>query len=116
MIENMVKAGASEFRGAYYSHGKQFIENIPVRQIDFENSSEKETYNNIIKLVKNLIKTKGQLSTAAYGSKSTVLQRKMDTLFEQLIHNINHLYGISDEEFSLVMNDDMFTTELAIEE
>lgn len=116
IIENMVKAGASEFRGAYYSHGKQFIENIPVRQIDFDNSSEKETYNNIIKLVKNLIKTKGQLRSAAYGSKSTVLQRKMDTLFEQLIQNINHLYGISDEEFSLVKNDDMFSTELAIEE
>lgn len=116
LIENMVKAGASEFRGAYYSHGKQFIENIPVRQIDFSNSSEKEIYNNIIMLVKNLIKTKGQLRSAAYGSKSTVLQRKMDTLFEQLIHKINLLYGISDEEFSLVMNDDMFTTELAIEE
>jgi len=116
LFENMVKAGASEFRGAYYSHGKQFIENIPIRQIDPDNTSEKEKYNTIIKLVESLIKTKTQLKSAAYGSKRTVLQRKADTLFDLLIRNINLLYGINGEEFSLVMNDDMFTTELAIEE
>ncbi|MBW1612599.1 MAG: Eco57I restriction-modification methylase domain-containing protein [Deltaproteobacteria bacterium] len=116
LFENMVKAGASEFRGAYYSHGKQFIENIPIRQIDLDNTSEKEKYNTIIKLVESLIKTKVQLKNAAYGSKRTVLQRKADTLFDQLIQSINLLYGISEEEFSLVMKDDMFSTELAIEE
>ncbi len=116
LFENMVKAGASEFRGAYYSHGKQFIENIPIRQIDSDNTSEKEKYNTVIKLVESLIKTKAQLKSVAYGSKRTVLQRKADTLFDQLIQTINLLYGISEEEFSLVMNDEMFTTELAIEE
>jgi hypothetical protein len=116
LFENMVKAGASEFRGAYYSHGKQFIENIPIRQIDLGNTSEKEKYNTIIKLVESLIKTKAQLKSAAYGSKRTVLQRKADTLFYQLTQNINLLYGISEEEFNLVMNDEMFTTELAIDE
>src|SRR5690606_4817013 len=116
LFENMVKAGASEFRGAYYSHGKQFIENIPIRQIDLDNTSEKENYNTIIKLVDSLIKTKAQLKSAAYRLKKTVLQRKVDTLFDQLIQSINLLYEIGEEEYSLVMNDDMFTTELAIEE
>jgi hypothetical protein len=67
-------------------------------------------------LAESLIKTKAQLKSAPYGSKKTVLQRKANTLFDQLIQNINLLYGISEEEFSLVMNDEMFTTELAIEE
>jgi hypothetical protein len=116
VFENMVKAGASEFRGAYYSHGKQFIENIPIRKIDLKNASENKKYKTIVKLVESLIKTRVQLKSAAYGSKRTVLQRKSNTLFDQLIQNINLLYGISDEEFSLVMNDDMFTTELTIEE
>jgi type I restriction-modification system DNA methylase subunit len=69
LFENMVKAGASEFRGAYYSHGKQIIENIPIRKIDFDNTLEKEKYNTIIKVVGALIKTKAQLKDAAYGSK-----------------------------------------------
>jgi hypothetical protein len=116
LFENMVKAGASEFRGAYYSHGKQFIENIPIRQIDFDISSEKERYYSIIKLVETLINTKAQLKSEVYGSKRTVLQRKANILFDQLILNINHLYDINEEEFSQVMKDDMFSTELALEE
>lgn len=36
IFEAIVKAGASEFRGDYYSHGKQFIENLPIKKIDFE--------------------------------------------------------------------------------
>jgi len=116
LFENMVKAGASEFRGAYYSHGKQFIENIPIRQVDFDNPSEKKLYSSIINSVENLINTKVQFRNAVYGSKRTVLNRKMDAIFNKLIQCINTLYGISDEEFNLVMNDEMFTTALAIEE
>lgn len=116
LFENMVKAGASEFIGAYYSHGKQFIENLPIRLIDFENESEKEQYDRIIKTVKNLIQTKAEYKNGAYGAKRTVLKRKMDTLYNQLIQYINQLYGLSDEDFEIVMSDEMFTTELATEE
>ena len=38
IIERMVKAGASVFRGAYYSHGKQFLERLPIRKIDFNSA------------------------------------------------------------------------------
>lgn len=115
LFENMVKSGASEFRGAYYSHGKQFIENIPIWDVDFDNPSEIEKYRAIIKLVDDLISTKAQIVSAPYGSRRTVFQRKKDILFAQLIQTINQLYGITDEEYSVVMNDEMFTTELAIE-
>jgi type I restriction-modification system DNA methylase subunit len=116
LFENMVKAGASEFRGAYYSHGKQFIENIPIKKINFDNKEEIATYNTIVKLVVSLIKTKAQLKNAPYGSKKAVYQRKEDVLYDQLIQSINLLYGVSDEEYNSVMNDEMFTTELAIVE
>lgn len=116
LFEYMVKAGASEFRGAYYSHGKQFIENIPIRKIDFNDQEESAAYTTIVKLVDSLIKTKVQLRNAPYGSKKTVYQRKKDELNDRLVQSINLLYGISEEEYDSVMNDEMFTTELAIEE
>src|SRR5690606_24949905 len=52
VIEAMVKSGASEFRGTYYSHGKQFIENLPIRKIDFDNPDEKRQHDDIVKTVK----------------------------------------------------------------
>lgn len=116
LIENMVKAGASEFRGAYYSHGKQFIENLPIRLINFNDKADKSIYNSIIKAVANLISTKQQFKNGTYGANRAVLQRKLDTLQNILIQSVNQLYNITDEEFNIVINDDMFTSELTIEE
>lgn len=115
LFECMVKAGASEFRGAYYSHGKQFIEHLPIRNIDPENSEEKQLYDLIVRSVQSLIETK-QLLLAALGSDQDILQRKLNTVENILIRAINKLYDISEEEFEMVMNDPMFTTDLNGEE
>lgn len=115
LFESMVKAGASEFRGAYYSHGKQFIENIPIREIDQKNPDEVKLYKTIVKSVKDLIKTKGQYNEV-YGAKRVVLQRKLDMLNNTLVESINTLYGITAEEFNTVLHDEMFTNELTADE
>lgn len=112
LIENMVKSGASEFRGSYYSHGKQFIENLPIRIIDFKINSERKAYEKIISIVKNLIVTKDLILKSTYGAKRRILQRKMRTLNNILSGTINKLYGVSDEEFEIVMQDDMFKIQI----
>lgn len=117
LFENKIKAGASEFRGAYYSHGKQFMENLPIRVIDFNNEVEKSAYNNVVELTIGLIKTKKQINRdGVYGANKIVLKRKFDLLYTKLIKQVNQLYDINDEEFNIVMNDEMFNAEFAIEE
>tara|TARA_R110000782_G_scaffold80846_1_gene159782 strand:+ start:10836 stop:13904 length:3069 start_codon:yes stop_codon:yes gene_type:complete len=115
LFENMVKAGASEFRGAYYSHGKQFIENIPIKLIDEQNIEEVNAYKNIIKSVKGLIVAKNQYNET-YGARRVILQRKLDLLNNTLIESVNKLYNISSDEFTTVLHDEMFTNELTAEE
>jgi hypothetical protein len=62
--------------------------------------------------VKNLISTKAQYRNGSYEVKKTVLQRKLDTLYDRLIHIINQLYKISDDDYNTVKNDEMFSAEL----
>lgn len=112
LFEAMVKAGASEFRGAYYSHGKQFIENLPIKQIDFTNKAEVKQYNEIVKTVGQLIAAKQGYNQVYLGARKRVFQRKIDFLFDKLIALINKLYGISNEEMDIVLNDEMFLTDL----
>lgn len=115
LIERLVKAGASEFRGAYYSHGKQFIENLPVKRINIEDQHQFKLYVEIVDAVKALMQAKGKL-VAAYGSNRQVMERKIDILNKKLITAVNTLYGITDEEVDLVLNDEMFINELIGEE
>jgi type I restriction-modification system DNA methylase subunit len=111
LFESMVKAGASEFRGAYYSHGKQFIENLPIKIINKESAEEVQLYESIVKAVESLIEAKKQLNKA-YGANKGVLNRKLNLLEQDLIDSVNKLYGINEEEFNTVMNDEMFSSEL----
>ena len=61
VLESMIKSRASEFKGKYYSHGKQFIENIPVKVIDFEDKDQVAVYNRIIVLVQRTNQNKGSI-------------------------------------------------------
>lgn len=116
VIESMVKAGASEFRGSYYSHGKQFIEKLPIKKIDFSNEDEVEKYEKVIKIVRNLISTTAQSKAEKNSARKKVLDRKLGTLSNQLIKVINDLYRISDEEFATVLNDEMLAVAIGEDE
>lgn len=107
LFEAMVKVGASEFRGAYYSHGKQFIENIPIRKIDFTDKEEKKLHDEVVKTVKKLIETKDEFNQVYLGARKNVLKRKMALLFDSLIKQLNSLYGISEDEMNTVLNDEV---------
>ncbi len=91
VLESIVKSKASEFRGDYYSHGKQFLENLPIKTIDFKKSNEKKTHDKIVKIVKNLIQTKKSLKETYEGSKKRVLERKFKMLHKNLIDTVNTL-------------------------
>ncbi|HEY5590447.1 MAG TPA: N-6 DNA methylase [Paludibacter sp.] len=110
LFEAMIKAGASEFRGDYYSHGKQFIENLPIRQIDFTNEEQTKHYNDIIKTVMQIISTKASYNSIYISAKKNILKRKLDFLNTNLIAQINLLYLISNDEINIVLNDESVFT------
>ncbi len=112
LIEAIVKSGASEFRGDFYSHGKQFIENIPIRVIDFSSNDDLTIYNKLIKETKEIIKTRKDIQTTNISSKQSVLERKYTRLRKSQIDAINLLYNISSEEVLSVQGDKLFFAEL----
>lgn len=112
VFEAMIKAGASEFRGAYYSHGKQFIENLPIRRIDFSSTTpEKGYYDAIIKTTQEIIATKQSYAKTTLTAKKTVLQRKIDYLLKELISTVNALYAIDARDVDSIKDNKLFLTE-----
>src|SRR5690606_9907804 len=102
VLEAMVKSRASEFRGAYYSHGKQFIENLPIKTIDFNNPLEKRAYNQICSVVKSIIETKNRLDNIKIYAKRSVMDRKLNRLYNYLYVRIDLLYGFSNEDIDSI--------------
>lgn len=112
VFEAMVKSGASEFRGSYYSHGKQFIENLPIKSINFDVAAEKKMHDDIVNIAQQIIEARKKYRGEYIGAKKTILQRKLDLLVEKKINLVNDLYKIDLNEINTVLTDEMFLTDL----
>lgn len=108
VLEAMVKSRASEFRGDYYSHGKQFIENLPLRAIDFNIPAEKKTHSEICSKVKSIIKAKVSLKGITIYSQRNIIERKLYRLYNDLFIQLNELYGLSQAELDCVTGENLF--------
>lgn len=108
ILEAMVKSRASEFRGDYYSHGKQFIENLPISEIDFTDADDKKAHNKICKTVKSIITTKQSLKGIKIYAKQQVMHRKLNRLYNNLFTEIDALYGFSQDDIDCITGDNLF--------
>jgi hypothetical protein len=110
LFEYIVKAGASEFRGAYYSHGKQFIENLSIKVIDFNNWEDKARHDAIVETVRLIIAGRQSYNQAYLTSKKATLKGKLAYLTGRLTGQVNTLYGISTGEMDTVLHDNISLT------
>lgn len=102
VLEAMVKVRGSDFRGGYYSHGKQFISTLPIHTIDFTDEEEKQLHDGISQLAKNLVSTLGELDEATTPSDKRALQLRTRHLRLRLAEKVAGLYGFTKEDYLTV--------------
>ena len=56
LVDMYLKECSSRFRGGYYAYNKQYIEKLPIRTIDFDNSDDISKHDEIVKLVEQMLK------------------------------------------------------------
>lgn len=115
VFERMVRSGASDFQGNYYSHGKQFISQIPIKTIDPDDPVEVEIYNELELTVNVLMQTKEYLKTTPMNRRR-VYERHYDVLRKRLIEDVNRLYSLTEDDLTIVMEDPMFSEASNLEE
>jgi hypothetical protein len=94
LIEAMVQSRASTFRGGYGSHGKQFIQDLPICLLDPSNPEHKKAYTDVVKLAKQLIHTTSQWSKATVPTRKNLLNQQRTALKQQINRLLETLYGI----------------------
>lgn len=98
VLEAMIQEKSSKFRSGYGSHGKQFIQDIPIKTIDFNNPNEEHTYREIIALVKQLITTTERLAKATTPQKKALNERAQKAQKRRLYRLVEKLYGITIDD------------------
>jgi hypothetical protein len=97
LSEAIVRTIASVFRGGYYSHGKQFVKDLPVPIPSAEDRVAIE------ELVKRLMAALALRDSARTPHERTLHTRESVTLRTQIDGRVSALLGLSAEDLAIVM-------------
>jgi len=98
LSEAMVRTNTSTFRGGYYSHGKQFIENLPVPLPTEEQRGQIEA------LVTELIAAQDALAISRTPHQRTLHERRAQTLRTRLDERMTEIFGLSPADIEIVQS------------
>ena len=96
LSEAMIRTNTSPFRGGYYSHGKQFIEHLPV-----PGASDVER-GMIEQLVLNLIAANDDAQNARTPHQRSLHERNAAALRDQIEARVTTLFGLTPADLAVV--------------
>jgi len=95
---------AMHMRGAYLRFRKQFIEQLPIRRIDFNNPAEKKMHDDLVALADKMLELNKRLAPIRdkHCSERDELLREISRTDDAIDNLVYDLYGLSNEERKIV--------------
>ena len=93
---------STTFRGGYWSYGKRFIEQLPIRTIDFSDPEDAARHEKMVGLVKRMLKLQERIAEARISQEKNVIRRQIGAADRQIDRLVYDLYGLTDEEIMVV--------------
>jgi len=94
LMELLVRKSASSFRGGYYSHGKQFVAQLPIYRINFEDGAQRNTHDSIVAKVHQIENLNQRIKEAQNTAAKRTIQRATEAAQRELSALIDDLYGV----------------------
>jgi type I restriction-modification system DNA methylase subunit len=106
LLDWYLHAVATQMRGGYYSYESRFICHLPIREINFSDTSDKAPYDKMVALVERMLElNKKKHSARQSGIAPSELERLVreiastDAEIDDLVYE---LYGITDDERKII--------------
>jgi hypothetical protein len=93
---------SNKFRGGWITCIKQYVETLPIHNIDFFNLADRDQHDKIISLVEQMLSLNKQLAYAKTDHEKTALQRQIDATDKQIDKLVYELYRLTEAEIEIV--------------
>lgn len=93
---------STTFHGGYFAANKQYIEQLPIRQIDFNNPADVARHDQMVSLVTQMLESKKRLAAAQTEGDTQYYTRRCESLDRQIDALVYELYDLTAEEIALV--------------
>ncbi len=100
LLDFYLKRVSTNFHGGYFAANKQFIEQLPIRPIDFASASERAEHDALVGLVERILSAKRAAPSACLSrdgrqADTSALEREIDA-------RVYSLYALTPDELKLV--------------
>lgn len=102
LSEAIIRTKTSVFRGGYYSHGKQFLAELPVPPIDFGQSASVREHDSIVNEVKELIRLTDSSDGAMTPASQSIILKQIEMARSALESHLNKLFGLTVKDCDIV--------------
>ncbi|OGN74885.1 MAG: hypothetical protein A2X25_00975 [Chloroflexi bacterium GWB2_49_20] len=93
------------FRGGWITCTKQYVGQLPIRRINFENLAEKYAHDEIVKLVEKMLELQKERQAIRPGYEfdhARDLDHEIKRVDEEIDRRVYALYGLTEEEIKIV--------------
>lgn len=104
LFQYLLSIGTS-LRGGYVRFWTQFLEQLPIRSINFDDPADKVRHDKIVKFVDLMLSLHKHLAAAKTPDEKTRLQRQIDATDQQIDNLVYELYDLNSEEIEIVEKD-----------
>jgi hypothetical protein len=102
LLDYFLKSFSSPFSGGYYAYNRQYIEQLPIRTINFSDPKDKARHDKMVELVERMLTLNKQLAAAKSPDEKTRTQRQIDATDHQIDQLVYELYGLTEKEIQIV--------------
>ena len=102
LSEAIIRTKTSVFGGGYYSHGKQFLEELPVPNINFASPDAVKEHDAVVADVKKLIALTDSTRNAMTPATQSVASKQIEMTRDALEARLNSIFGLTSADFDVV--------------
>ncbi len=89
-------------RGGFVRFWTQFIEQLPIRTIDFTNPADVARHDRMVSLVTQMLDLHARLAAEGVPHEKAGLQRRIDQTDKQIDRPVYELCGLTEDEIKVV--------------
>jgi predicted type IV restriction endonuclease len=90
------------FRGGWLSANRQFLSQLPIRPIDFDDPADAARHARMVELVERMLDLHKRLAAARTPDEKSRLERQIAATDKEIDALVYELYGLTEEEIKIV--------------
>jgi hypothetical protein len=101
-LSYFLKLTSTPFRGGYIALNRQYIKQLPIRTINFDDPVDVARHDNMVGLVECMLALHKKLAAASIPADKQLYQRQIEATDRQIDALVYALYGLTEEEIEIV--------------